>query len=245
MVWNDWCDLEQDKLERPFRPLPSGRVSRQAAAKLGTVLLALGFLFATASGLLCNEQYAWRSGMVAGCLLACIVSYDFWLKRMWIGPMVMGCCRLLNVLLGFSLWPGSFEPWQLQSALAVGVYITGVTWFSRKESGLSRRLELLAAGVVMLGGLLIALLAPVWLDSMPELAFPLLLLVAALMIGVPVCRAILKPTAPSVQAAVKRAIFGLVLLDAGLATAFIGLAGLFIALWLVPAMVLGRWVYST
>src|SRR5262245_28722487 len=26
MVWNDYFDLEQDRRERPFRPLPSGRI---------------------------------------------------------------------------------------------------------------------------------------------------------------------------------------------------------------------------
>ena len=46
-------------------------------------------------------------------------------------------------------------------------------------------------------------------------------------------------------AAVKRAILGLVVLDAVLATAFVGLPGLAILLLLPPAMLLGKWVYST
>src|SRR5437868_8098899 len=29
MVWNDFFDVEQDRRERPFRPLPSGRVARR------------------------------------------------------------------------------------------------------------------------------------------------------------------------------------------------------------------------
>src|SRR5947208_9514410 len=32
MVWNDFFDVEQDRRERPFRPLPSGRISRRHAA---------------------------------------------------------------------------------------------------------------------------------------------------------------------------------------------------------------------
>ena len=31
MVWNDFFDIEQDRRERPFRPLPSGRISCVAA----------------------------------------------------------------------------------------------------------------------------------------------------------------------------------------------------------------------
>src|ERR1700751_5616395 len=31
MVWNDYCDLEEDKRERPFRPLPAGQISGSSA----------------------------------------------------------------------------------------------------------------------------------------------------------------------------------------------------------------------
>jgi 4-hydroxybenzoate polyprenyltransferase len=48
-----------------------------------------------------------------------------------------------------------------------------------------------------------------------------------------------------VQSAVKRSIMGLVLLDAILATAVVGAWGLLILLLLVPALTLGRWIYST
>src|SRR5690349_2645872 len=51
MVWNDFFDVEQDKRERPFRPIPSGRVSRQTAAVLGGLLLAAGVAFAVLSAL--------------------------------------------------------------------------------------------------------------------------------------------------------------------------------------------------
>src|SRR6516162_8537732 len=46
MVWNDFFDLEQDKRERPFRPLPSGRISLRAASALGASLMIAGFGFA-------------------------------------------------------------------------------------------------------------------------------------------------------------------------------------------------------
>src|SRR5262245_29074995 len=37
MVWNDFFDLKQDKRERPFRPIPSGRIRRRTAGWLGVV----------------------------------------------------------------------------------------------------------------------------------------------------------------------------------------------------------------
>ena len=75
--------------------------------------------------------------------------------------------------------------------------------------------------------------------------FPYLLGALAFLVGIPVWRAQRRPKPELVQAAVKRAIFGLVLLDATMATAMAGVAGLAIALLLLPAMYLGRWLYST
>jgi len=46
MVWNDYFDFKQDLRERPFRPLPSGRVTKRTAAFLGLSLLAAGVIFA-------------------------------------------------------------------------------------------------------------------------------------------------------------------------------------------------------
>src|SRR6478735_6826850 len=47
---NDVFDYEIDLVERPNRPLPSGRVSRRFASVLGWGLLVLGIVLAGASG---------------------------------------------------------------------------------------------------------------------------------------------------------------------------------------------------
>jgi 4-hydroxybenzoate polyprenyltransferase len=62
-----------------------------------------------------------------------------------------------------------------------------------------------------------------------------------------VCRAILGPTPLLVQAAVKRSLQGLVVLDAVLATALAGWVGLLVLLFLAPILLLGRWrwLYAT
>src|SRR5262245_37139614 len=75
MVWNDYFDQEQDYRERPFRPLPSGRVSPAEAVRLGSGLLLAGVLLASFSG---------RVSLVLALLLvAGILLYDRWLKRTW------------------------------------------------------------------------------------------------------------------------------------------------------------------
>src|SRR5580698_10416697 len=69
MVWNDFFDVAQDRRERPFRPIPSGRVSRREAALVGAVLLLGGVLFAGLAGL-AQEHPTWLSGIVALYLVA-------------------------------------------------------------------------------------------------------------------------------------------------------------------------------
>ena len=65
------------------------------------------------------------------------------------------------------------------------------------------------------------------------------------LVGLPVSRAIVDPAPPHVQVAVKQAIMGLVVLDAVLSLPFAGLWGLLILALLIPALYLGRWIYST
>jgi hypothetical protein len=77
------------------------------------------------------------------------------------------------------------------------------------------------------------------------LLFPYLLVAFGFAVGIPLSRAIRRPGPTEVQAAIKRCVLGLVALDAVLAVAFVGLPGLTILLLLPPALLLGKWVYST
>jgi len=249
MVFNDVFDPEQDKRERPFRPIPSGRVSRSAATLFGVLLLVAGIGLALLAG---RRDNAWdRSSFYVACVLTgCILLYDGWLKRFWAGPLGMGSCRFLNVLLGLSLAPNLGWPWGIHLAVVVGVYIIGVTWFARTEAQISNRSALAGAAAVMTFGLLLALAAPViaaefHLGPRPSALFPYLLVGLGFLLGFPISRAISRPTAAHVQKAVKHAILGLVILDASLASAIAGVVGLLILLLLLPAMYLGRWIYST
>lgn len=243
MVWNDFFDIEQDRRERPFRPIPSGRVSRAAAGRLGVLLLLLGVLFAALAGWNGSELNRWPPS-IALALVVAILLYDAVLKRFWAGPIGMGMCRFLNVLLAFSV--AGFLSVGLYAASIVGLYIVGVTWFARTEARQSNRGALAAAAGVMLASLLIALPLGIWAPEERGSSLYLYMLVAlGFWVGVPVSKAIAQPAPAHVQAGVKRAIFGLVLLDATLGVALAGPMGLIILLLLIPALYLGRWIYST
>jgi 4-hydroxybenzoate polyprenyltransferase len=162
----------------------------------------------------------------------------------------MGACRYLNVLLGLSLAPTPGWGYGVYLALVVGVYITGVTWFARTEARASSQAALAGAALVMLASLVLALPVPVVLKASPwqpttSFLFPYLLVGFGFLVGLPVTRALGKPVPDHVQAAVKRAVLGLVVLDAILATAAAGELGLVLLLLLPPALFLGRWLYST
>ncbi len=247
MVWNDFFDLEQDRKERPFRPLPSGRVSRRQAAGLGALLLAGGFLLAWLAGL-SRDPPSTVPLSVAAALAAAILLYDAWLKRTVVGPVGMGLCRFLNVLLGMSVtgslaWNQAGPP-----ALVVGLYITGVTWLARTEARASKEGALAGAAALMLSGLLLALpVAAVLPPGTSSPLFPYLLVGLGFFVGVPVSRAVAAPTPGRVQTAVKRSLMGLVVLDATLASALAGSVGLLILLLLLPSLYLNRqrWLYAT
>jgi 4-hydroxybenzoate polyprenyltransferase len=251
MVWNDFFDVEQDKKERPFRPIPSGRVSRWSAARFGGGLLASGWIAACLAGW---HADGWRpaGAIVAAILVGAIPLYDGWLKRTWAGPLGMGACRFLNVLLGWTVAVHAGWPWSIgfYLALLVGIYIVGVTWFARTEARQSSQSALTAAAVVMLGALGLVLLVPVLAADVhspyePSVLFPYLLVAFGFLVGMPVSQAISRPTPAFVQAAVKWAVLGLVGLDTILATALVGTVGLVILVLLLPALYLGRWIYST
>jgi 4-hydroxybenzoate polyprenyltransferase len=247
MVWNDFFDVEQDRRERPFRPIPSGRVSRPRAALLAGLLSVCGIALAALAGWR-GDGYQKTPLLLSLVLLATILAYDSILKRTWVGPLAMGSCRFLNVLLGLSLATEVGMSWGLRLYLAfvVGLYIAGVTWFARTEARQSSKNALAGAGAVMLLALILAVVVPVGVEpgtSSP--LFPYLLVVLAFWVGLPAGRALETPTPKNVQTAVKRALFGLVVLDAILATAVAGTVGLVILLLLVPGLLLGRWIYST
>jgi 4-hydroxybenzoate polyprenyltransferase len=259
MVWNDYFDFEQDLKERPFRPLPSYRVGVGTAARLGWGLFAAGVFFAALAGI-GLDGWTPTSLILALVLVGAIFAYDGWLKRNFLGPISMGLCRFLNVLLGLSVAADGIPWWGVVLALVVGVYITGVTWFARREARVSKQLELAAAALVMLTALLLALFLPVVatplargagnvfafvFGELGHVLFPYLLVAFGFYVGLPAWLAIRTQGPRQVQAAVKRAVLGLIVLDAVLASALAGTVGLLLLALLPPALYLGKWVYST
>src|SRR5439155_10809702 len=147
----------------------------------------------------------------------------------------MGTGRFLNILLGLSV-TGNFPPgWGFLLAAVVGLYVAGVTLFSRGEARTSEPTDLTTAGGIIGASLLLALAVPALAQARAEevstsLLFPYLLVAFGFYLGLAVVPAIRSPGPGRVQSAVKRAILGLVLLDALLASSLVGTLGLLLAL---------------
>jgi 4-hydroxybenzoate polyprenyltransferase len=227
VVMNDVFDAKLDGLERPERPLPSGLASLPAAAALGGACLLLGVVAALQVGPV--------SALVAAAIAVLALGYDAWGKHrpLW-GPLNMGLCRGLNLLLGVSAVPMALgDRWYL--ALLPIAYVAAITAVSRGEvHGGSRAvggLALALLGSVLLGlGLLgmtaggsLLALAPFWLffawRTLP-----------------PFVAAWQTPAAETIRAAVGAGVMALIALNAVIAAAYGGpVAGLVVLALMLPA----------
>ncbi|MGW8257599.1 MAG: UbiA family prenyltransferase, partial [Thermoguttaceae bacterium] len=150
VVLNDVYDLQIDSGQRPQRPLPSGRIGVGAAQRFAWVLLFVGVASALATSFLIGKI---GPGLVAGVLVLCVWLYDAGLKTTWFGPLLMGACRMLNVLFGMSVAQASFAAEHWAVASGVGLYVVGVTCFARGETEGGKRIALTLSSLVMLLGI--------------------------------------------------------------------------------------------
>ncbi|CAM5249106.1 SCO3242 family prenyltransferase [Streptomyces griseomycini] len=92
MALNDWADRDEDAVDRPHRPVPSGRVSPTAALGAAGLLTAAGLTLAARAG---------RPALaVATALTATVWAYDLRLKHTPAAPTAMAAARALDLLLG-------------------------------------------------------------------------------------------------------------------------------------------------
>lgn len=248
MALNDLFDIEVDRAERPGRPLPSGRVPVRLAAWLGGSGLVLGPGLALAGG-------GYAPGAVAIALALGILGYDAGLKHTPLGPVAMGACRGLNLLMGLAHADRLGGPAAWGAAAAFGLFVTGITLISRNETRGGDRRGLIAGLIVENAALLGLAGAGLGRSGFPDSAFDPVGQFVAAIVAFPIiaivvnragARAIIEPLPRPIQRAVKTGILCLVWLDVALVAGVrgIGPAAAVAILWL-PAYSLGRWLYST
>lgn len=206
---NDVFDAAIDSVERPERPIPSGVISRRAAALFGVVLLLLGVILAFAS-----HPF---SGYIALLLALAIVLYDAYTKKFTVfGPLNMGICRGLNLLLGMSVL-GFLPNWEF--GLIPVLYIFAITLISRGEVHGDNKNHLIWAGLlyslVIFGVVYIVTEHP---SNIYEVLLALVLF--GLLIFTPLVKAYRNNSPGNIRKAVKAGVLSLIVLDAALAVVF-------------------------
>ena len=94
MVLNDYFDIKIDKKERPWRPLPSNKISKKNAL----IIMVISFLYS----LTISVIIGWYTFIITLTMVTLIFSYNRFLKNTICGSFIMGIIRSLNVLLGAS-----------------------------------------------------------------------------------------------------------------------------------------------
>jgi 4-hydroxybenzoate polyprenyltransferase len=149
MALNDYADREVDAVERPGRPIPSGRVTPGFALGLaGALTLGAGALSVAADGP--------RALAVTAPLAAAVWGYDLSLKSLPIASASMSACRGLDVMMGAGAHGAAAAA---PAAAVVSAHIAVVTEVSRREvtggdAGVPRRALAATVGVAAAGALL-------------------------------------------------------------------------------------------
>ncbi|MEU3919969.1 SCO3242 family prenyltransferase [Streptomyces sp. NPDC029004] len=129
MALNDWADREVDAVERPHRPIPSGRVGAGAALGAAAALTGAGLVLASRAG---------RPALaVASALSATVWSYDLYFKHTAGGPAAMAAARGLDLVLGAVATGGTARGGRrpvLASAAVLSAHTYAVTSVSRHEA---------------------------------------------------------------------------------------------------------------
>ncbi|WP_167270559.1 UbiA-like protein EboC [Dyadobacter arcticus] len=210
VVMNDVFDAKLDSIERPERPIPSGKVALKSATMLGISLLFFGILAAA--------LFSFQSGMIAIIIAMLTVLYNRFAKHhVFFGPLTMGMCRGGNLILGMSVLPESFQKWGFIAVLPVA-YIGAITLISQDEVHGGKKRTLYIAALLYLI-VLAAQLTIAQREGNISFTLPFVLLHAWL-IGRPLWNAIQKPIGPMIGKAVKAGVISLIVMNASWCVAF-------------------------
>lgn len=258
IVFNDYFDIELDKRERPYRPLPSGGITKKVALLIAIIsLISANILAFTAS-----------MSSLAVCIImsVMVIGYDYKLKNTFFGPIAMGIIRSLNIILGAS--PTLFViliPYNHTNAnfilariifvsLSLFVYVLAISLLSRKEVVTGEELEgkqsytqtrqIIIIPFLLVLAVILSISFAVFLGIFKMNLFVSLILFSAIMVIT------FKQTnyhnSLTIQTAIKHMVISIIVLDSifitGLTGSYYGLLTLILAL---PSIFLARKFYVT
>jgi 4-hydroxybenzoate polyprenyltransferase len=224
IVFNDVFDADLDKIERPERAIPSGRVSLQQASVFGSILLLAGVISAA---LVSTVSASLAVGISLFALLYNKISkhHPFW------GPLNMGFCRGLNLLLGMSILMEALPQWYFLAIVPI-VYIFSITMISRGEVHGGGKQNLYIAAILY--GIVTGFILYFSYLNDKLLLSAIILIPFLWMIFKPLIKAIQNPIGKNIGGAVKAGVISLILMDAAWAATFSTIYAALIIACLLP-----------
>lgn len=231
VVFNDVFDAGLDKTERPERPIPSGLIPIKQASILGFTFLLIG----VSSAFFVNNT----SGILAVAIAFFSLVYDKWGKHQQIlGPLNMGLCRGLNLLLGISI-SAFMLPQTWYIAFIPIIYIASITMISRGEVHGGNRITLYRAAILYAIVLVSIFIFSYMKGNMMYALFFLIIL--GYTIYKPLLKAIKEPVGSNIGKAVKSGVIMLIVMNAAWAAASGALYAALMIFFLLPvSIVLAR-----
>jgi 4-hydroxybenzoate polyprenyltransferase len=127
MFLNDAFDATFDRNHRRTRPIPSGAIQEKEVWQWGFAWMVLGV-----------AGVAWLGTttlVLALSVSACVLAYNAVHKLTPLAPLLMGGCRLGVYLVAGSAASEGVDGEVIWKGLALAVYVAGLSWIARKESG--------------------------------------------------------------------------------------------------------------
>jgi 4-hydroxybenzoate polyprenyltransferase len=268
LVLNDLIDIRVDRLERPNRPLPSGRIKKGKAILITVLLFSLGLALAS---LVNSTAFGISLLMIVG-----IVAYNYKIKNGYFRPYLMAAIRALNVIYGASfifdipitsavsregiITPTStsnFDPWLLLTVAASTVYfhIFILTTISKSEtaqkfSRIKIKLDIQNIQIIYLIFLIISISTAI-IFTPHKLDFLLFVLLFLVLINLLFNRALKRGNDQGqgqalIQFVVKNMLILLIVLDSAFIAGEAGiLSGSVVAMLSIPCLILSKKIRMT
>ena len=164
MALNDLLDVEEDRVRKPSRPIPSGRVSVAGATLFSALLFGAGLLLLV---VFCP----WRAAAAGVALIIAIYLYDSLHRQSALTVLLMASCRALVFAVAGLAVAGTIGRWVALAGAVQFLYIVGLTVVARWEKSAPRSFRIppipwLLAGISLVDGVMLALLVnPAWLAA--------------------------------------------------------------------------------
>ncbi|MDN5845500.1 MAG: UbiA family prenyltransferase [Candidatus Nitrosocosmicus sp.] len=264
MVSNDLFDIKIDRLERPTRPLPSGKIKKTNALLITILMFSLGLILAA----FVNQV----SLGISLLLIVGIISYNYRIKNGFFRPYLMAAIRSLNVIYGASFLFDVSMTSPLENgdylisntgytsilllalaSCAVYFHIFVLTSLSKSETTreffkVKNMLNIQKIQITYLIFLLISLSLAIILTPF-KLDFLIFIMLFLFLINLLFNRASKMDSSQGeemIKFMVKNMLILLIILDSAFIAGEAGLfAGSIIALLTVPCMILGGWISMT